>query len=109
MDDPFILGATNSEQRTRLELMNSTNNNTTPVLNDETQSITTTNCTRFLHVEGPHRLWLQKAPVFYYTLRISDQSDNTGILYKHICSSSSVYIHTYYWYTCCVVLLCSIL
>lgn len=29
----------------------------------------------FLHVEGPHRLWLKKARQYYFTLRLSEGSE----------------------------------
>lgn len=30
-----------------------------------------------LHVEGPHLLWLQKVPLFYYSLRLLPTSNKS--------------------------------
>ena len=55
-NDSFILGATNQSQRVLLSSLGTASN-------------------LLLHVEGPHRLWVQKVPVFYYSLRMLDQTN----------------------------------
>ena len=59
INDSFIIGASNAPQREKLNSLAETT---------DTSSL-------LLHVEGPHRLWLQKVPVFYYSLRVSNQSE----------------------------------
>ena len=56
-DSPFTLSAMSEKQQKFLDSLISTSD-------------------LLLHVEGPHRLWLQKIPIFYYSLRVSDQSNS---------------------------------
>ena len=58
VDDSFIIEATNRQQREKLRSLKHSNGGNL-----------------LLHVEGPHRLWLQKVPIFYYSLRMSDRLD----------------------------------
>ena len=31
---------------------------------------------RIIYIEGPHRLWLQRMPVFYYSMRLPEELDD---------------------------------
>ena len=52
VDGPFIIGASSQKQIQILKSLRVISN-------------------ALLHIEGPHRLWLQKLPVFYYSLRLA--------------------------------------
>ncbi len=56
-ENSFIIGASNGSQRDKLNSLTE---------KDDSSNL-------LLHVEGPHRLWLQKVPVFYYSLRASSR------------------------------------
>lgn len=40
------------------------------------QSINSLDSDNILYVDGPHRLWLQRLPLFYYSLKLFPYKDN---------------------------------
>lgn len=44
---------------------------------DQLSSTTPDTCGLVLHVEGPHRIWINKSPVQYFSLRL-DAKDSTN-------------------------------